>query len=142
MKRLSALSTIILVISAASPLAAKTVIKGKLLKTVTVTGYLSDVFSATRDKDLELIVMKKEPEKHTVRVSLLPPCAGSGYGIMVNYGTAEFKNYMLKYKFDKNGNALAQKFLKGLKRKADLLVTVTGKDNNGTLIGITIKDAK
>lgn len=142
MKRITALLAILLFMAFVSPLAAKTVIKGKLLKSVTVTGYLSDVFSATRDKDLELISLKYEPEKHTARCALLPPCAGSGYGIMVNLGTAANKNYILKYKFDKNGNALAQKFLKGLKRKDNLFVTVTGKDKDGTLVSITIKDAK
>lgn len=120
--------------------AARTVIKGKLKPTVTVTGYLSDVFCATRPKSLDLTVMNKEPQKHTVRCTLMPPCAGSGYGIMINLGTGDFNNYVLKYRFDKKGNELAMRFLKNLKRKDNIHVTVTGKNNKGILEEIVIKD--
>ncbi len=125
--------------TAPSHAAVKKVVRGKLLKPVTVTGYLCDVFCGTRPQSLDLNDLKKNPEKHTVRCLLMPPCEGSGYGVLVNMGTAEFKNYILKYRFDKKGNVLAVRYLKGLKKKDNVLVTVTGQDDNGVLTGITIK---
>jgi hypothetical protein len=76
--------------------------------------------------------MKTEPEKHSVACMVAAPCAASGYGLLINEGTASAKKYVF-YKFDKKGSDLAAKLLKDTKKKDNMSVEVAGMKEKDTI---------
>jgi len=106
-------------------------------------GYLSDVACGTSasGKAGDGTDMKTEPEKHTVACMLAAPCAASGYGLLINEGTASAKQYVF-YKFDKKGNDLAATILKETKKTTGISVEVTGMKEKDMIKVTSIKEVK
>ncbi len=106
-------------------------------------GYLSDVACATSatGKAADGTMMKTDADKHTVACMMAAPCAGSGYGLEINEGTAMAKNFAF-YKFDKKGNDLAAKILKHTKKKSGVMVDVKGTKEMGMIKVMSMKEVK
>jgi len=106
-------------------------------------GYLSDVACATAagGKAADGTVMKTDADKHTVACMTAAPCAGSGYGLEINEGTAATKNFVF-YKFDKKGSDLAAKILKKTKKKSGVMVEVKGMKEAGMIKVVSMKEVK
>ena len=89
----------------------------KASESKTVSGYLVD-------KNCGVQIAKKEKQKamemakkHSVACGLDEACMANGYCLIVDGKLIEL---------DDNGNAMAAKYLKGLTKKNDVFVTVTG----------------
>ena len=98
----------------------------------TWTGYLVD-------KNCGVMIAKKEKakamemgKKHSVACALDEACMASGYGIIHE---GQF------IKFDEAGDAVAAEYFKGLKKKNDVFVTVSGTLDGEILKVTTIVDA-
>ena len=81
------------------------------------TGHLMDTMCASKLLD--------KASSHTTECMKMPNCKGSGFGLVTNEG---------KYlKFDEAGNAKALKELDRSGKEDNLLVTVTGRMQGGTI---------
>ena len=85
--------------------------------TKTWSGYLVDKNCGTMIGKKEKTKAMEMGKKHSVACGLDEACMASGYGI-IHEGTF--------VKFDEAGDAMAAKYLKGLSKKNDVLVTVSG----------------
>jgi hypothetical protein len=112
-------------------------------KAETFKGYLSDVACATtaNGKAADGTNMKTEAEKHTVACMLAPGCVASGYGLEINEGTAQAKNYVF-YKFDKKGSDMAAKIVKKTKKTSGVSVEVKGMKEGGMIKVTSMKEIK
>jgi len=64
----------------------------------------------------------ENPEQHSRKCALMPPCIASGYGIFIEKKDGGYAFY----KFDKKGSTLAEKYLKGTSKEDHIAVKVTG----------------
>jgi hypothetical protein len=128
MKKLALLLVVFVAILAVCALSFGGAMAGKYM------GYLSDVACGTSatGKAGDGTNMKTEPEKHSVACMVAAPCAASGYGLLINEGTASAKKYVF-YKFDKKGSDLAAKLLKDTKKKDNMSVEVAGMKEKDTI---------
>lgn len=92
------------------------------------------------DKNCGVMIGKKEKEKamemgkkHSVACALDEACMASGYGIIHE---GQF------VKFDSDGDAIAAKYFKGLTKKNDVFVTVSGTLDGETIRVTKIADAQ
>jgi hypothetical protein len=111
------------------------------VKTEKFVGYLADVACATAVTSADGFNLNTEPEKHTVACMMASGCAASGYGIEINEGTSEAKNYVFT-KFDKKGNELAVKLLKKTKKKDNVSIEVRGVKDGDIIKVSSLKETK
>lgn len=98
----------------------------------TWSGYLVDKNCGTMIGKKEKTKAMEMGKKHSVACALDEACMASGYGI-IHEGTF--------IKFDDAGDAMAAKYLKGLSKKNDVLVTVSGLLKGEILHVTKISDA-
>ena len=102
---------------------------------MTYTGYLADKScGAAGASKMDGSNETNAPQDHTVACQIA--CAKSGYGLMVQEGTA--------YKFvpfDTKGSAMAMKVLKATKKTKGPMVVVTGAMKGGMIQVVTMKES-
>ena len=77
------------------------------------------------------------PENHTVHCLKMPACVASGYGVFMRSAN----NRYTFYPFDRKGSEQSyQQIVSKSLKKDHLLVTVTGKIQNGILVVNTIRE--
>lgn len=103
----------------------------------THTGFLSDLLCWNMVNAIDGANMLISPEAHTVHCMRdVPECANSGFGVLeLKNGESE---YSLKFKFDDTGNNASIALLRASKRRANVMVTVTGEPDGIVLRGARV----
>ena len=80
--------------------------------------------------------LKANPELHSLKCALMPPCVASGFGVYVqgNDGSYGF------YKFDKKGSKLAEDLLRKTSKENYIEVEAKGSLRGGILRVSSLKE--
>mmetsp|Transcript_5548 Transcript_5548/g.11735 ORF Transcript_5548/g.11735 Transcript_5548/m.11735 type:complete len:400 (+) Transcript_5548:189-1388(+) len=122
-----------LAISAAAPtIVAGQCADGSVGTSLTYTGYMIDnlCWDAPNHRSPDGSKMDVNPEDHTKKCLLMPPCIASGYSIleMLDDGT-----YAPKYVLDEASTAMAVEMVEASDKEDDFVVTVEGVDCGDTV---------
>jgi len=98
-------------------------------KTTEFKGILSDARCWMAGKAGDGTDMKMSPEKHTVACMKMPPCAASGYGIIMKDAAGKYAFY----KFDTAGSKMAADLLAKTTKTDNMMITVTGTKLKGMI---------
>jgi hypothetical protein len=109
------------------------------MKNTTYKGWLVDQLCAGSPNGIAAdgVDLKVNPEQHSVKCALMPPCIASGYGIYVREDDGSYEYY----KFDKKGSSLAENYLKKETANDHIGVQVTGTLSGGTIKVKTLSEA-
>lgn len=85
-------------------------------------GYITDIYcwEKPNHRAIDGANMQTNPERHSIHCLIdISACINSGYGLLVNQGTAESPDYYLKYTFDAAGNTKTFDWLTAIRPSHD-----------------------